>query len=137
MKKVFMILMVLFLVMALAPIAMAEAPPAEPMPGIDLTPLFQAVIALLASIVTIKVIPWIKARTTAAQQEKIRAFVKVFVYAAEQLYGAGNGKEKLMFVKGKLAEKGFHIDVDEIEAKVQELALMQQAAAPVKVVQIE
>ena len=137
MKKILMILMALLLVIALAPGALAEAPPAEPAPGIDLTPLFQAVIALLASIVTIKVIPWIKARTTAAQQEKIRAFVKVFVYAAEQLYGAGNGKDKLMYVKGKLAEKGFHIDIDEIEAKVQELALMQQAAAPVQVVQTE
>lgn len=126
MKKILMILMVLFLMMALAPIAMAEAPPAEPAPGIDLTPLFQAVIALLASLVTLMLIPWIKARTTEKQQDLLRAAVSVSVYAAEQIYGAGNGKEKFMYVKGRLAEKGFHIDIDEIEAAVRELTLSQQ-----------
>ena len=90
---------------------------------IDLTPIFQALIALLASLITIKVIPWIQARTTAQQQEMLRASVSVAVYAAEQLYGAGAGKDKLMFVKGQLAKKGYHIDLDEIEAAVHELTL--------------
>lgn len=137
MKKIFMILLALLLVMMLAPIAMAEAPPAEPMPRIDLTPLFQAVIAFLASVITLKLIPWINARTTIQQQAKMRAGIKVAVFAAEQLYGANNGKEKMMYVKGKLAEKGFHIDIDEIEAKVQELKLIQQVAKPVEIVQTE
>jgi hypothetical protein len=90
---------------------------------IDLTPIFQALIALLASLITIKVIPWIQARTTAQQQEMLRASVSVAVYAAEQLYGAGAGKDKLMYVKGQLAKKGYHIDLDEIEAAVHELTL--------------
>ena len=46
------------------------------------------------------------------------------VYAAEQLYGAGAGKEKLMYVKGQLAKKGYRIDVDEIEAAVKELTVI-------------
>ena len=95
--------------------------------GIDLTPLFQALIGFLAALVTYKLIPWIQARTSAQQQDKLRATVKVVVFAAEQLFGAGNGKNKLMYVKGKLAEKGFKIDIDEIEAKVQELKLTQHA----------
>lgn len=133
MKKLFMILVALILILFMVP-AMAEAVDAvPPTPGIDLTPLFQAVIAFLASLVTYKLVPWIKARTTASQQEKLRAFIKVFVFAAEQLFGAGKGKEKLMYVKGKLAEKGFYIDIDEIEAKVQELKLSQQAAKPVEI----
>lgn len=94
--------------------------------GIDLTPIFQALIALLASIITIRVIPWIKARTTAQQQEMLRAAVSVAVYAAEQLYGTGKGHDKLMYVKGQLARKGFHVDVDEIEAAVQDLSLNQE-----------
>ena len=94
-------------------------------PGIDLTPIFQALIALLASVITIKVIPWIKARTTAQQQEMLRAAVSVAVFAAEQLYGAGKGHEKLMYVKGQLARKEFHVDIDEIEAAVQDLSLNQ------------
>lgn len=94
--------------------------------NIDLTPIFQALIGLLAAIITLKVVPWIKARTTAQQQALLAAAVRVSVYAAEQLYGAGNGKEKLIYVKGALARKGYNIDIDEIEAAVRELALMEE-----------
>ena len=55
--------------------------------AIDLTPIFQAIIALLAALVTYKLIPWIKSKTTESQQKNMRALVKVLVYAAEQLYG--------------------------------------------------
>ena len=88
--------------------------------NIDLTPVFQAVIALLAALVTYKLIPWIKARTTESQQASIRAAVKVAVFSAEQIYGAGNGKEKLEFAREKLRAQGFDVDTDEIEAIVGE-----------------
>ena len=128
MKKFLLVfLMVLiFVTLLMIPGTMAEAVDATPMiGGIDLTPIFQALIALLASLVTIKLIPWIKARTTAQQQEMLRAAVSVAVYAAEQIYGTSKGHDKLMYVKGQLARKGFHVDVEEIEAAVQELSLNQ------------
>lgn len=90
---------------------------------IDLTPIFEAILALLAALVTYKLIPWIKARTTAEQQSLLAATVKTLVYAAEQLYGAGKGEEKLAYVKQKLQEKGFDIDVDAIEAAVKEITI--------------
>ena len=122
------------LTLLMIPSAVAEAVNAFPIgPGIDLTPIFQALIALLASIITIKVIPWIKARTTAQQQEMLRATVSVAVYAAEQLYGTGKGHAKLMYVKGQLARKGFHVDIDEIEAAVQDLSLNQGKIAELAV----
>lgn len=119
----------LLAIVALTPVtlpgALAEAVDVLPAsPGIDLTPLFQAVIAFLAALVTYKLVPWVQARTTAQQQELLRAAVSVAVYAAEQLYGAGSGKEKLMYVKGQLAKKGFRVDIDEIEAAVRELTLV-------------
>ena len=107
------------------PHAIAEA--ANELPAslsINLTPLFRAVIRFLAALVTYKLIPWIQARTTAQQQELLQAAVSVAVYAAEQLYGEGSGKEKLMHVKGQLAKKGYHVDVDEIEAAVRELTMI-------------
>lgn len=128
MKKCLMVFLVALvsLTLLMIPGAIAEAVAASPIgPGIDLTPIFQALIALLASIITIKVIPWIKARTTAQQQEMLRATVSVAVYAAEQLYGTGKGHEKLMYVKGQLARKGYHVDIDEIEAAVQDLSMNQ------------
>ena len=90
---------------------------------IDLTPIFEAILALLAALVTYKLIPWIKARTTAEQQALLSATVKTLVYAAEQLYGAGKGKEKFTYVRQKLQEKGFDVDVDAIEAAVKEITI--------------
>ena len=125
MKKTLMILVSLMLVVFIS-MSMADGAKAsiDYSPAIDLTPLFQAAIAFLAALVSYKLIPWIQARTTAQQQEMLRAAVSVAVYAAEQLYGAGAGKEKLMYVKGQLAKKGYKVDVDEIEAAVRELTVI-------------
>lgn len=88
------------------------------MQNIDLTPLFQALIALLGAIITYKLVPWIKARTTNEQQEALRATVRTLVFAAEQVYGAGKGAEKLDYVIAQLAAKGYTVDRAEIEAAV-------------------
>lgn len=87
---------------------------------IDLTPIFEAILALLAALVTYKLIPWIKARTTAEQQSLLAATVKTLVYAAEQLYGAGKGAEKLDYVISELEKRGFTADRAAIEAAVAE-----------------
>lgn len=87
---------------------------------IDLTPLFQALITLLGAIITYKLIPWIKARTTNEQQNMLRATIRTLVYAAEQIYGAGKGREKLDYVVAQLAAKGYTVDRAEIEAAVGE-----------------
>lgn len=88
--------------------------------NIDLTPIIQAIIALLAALVTYKLIPWIKAKTTSVQQTMMKATVKTLVYAAEQIYGAGNGEAKLDYVVQQLAGKGYTVDRAEIEAAVKE-----------------
>lgn len=90
---------------------------------IDLTDIIQAVIALIVALITYKVIPWIKAKTTESQQAMLMATVRTLVYAAEQMYGAGKGDEKLQYVKQKLEEKGFDVDVDAIEAAVKEITI--------------
>lgn len=87
---------------------------------VDFTPIIKAFIALLAALVTYKLIPWIKSKTTESQQSYLRAMVRMLVFSAEQLYGAGNGKEKMDYVQKRLREKGYDVDVDEIEAAVGE-----------------
>ena len=49
---------------------------------IDLTPLFECIIALLCAIITVYVVPWIKSHTTIAQQEQLASVVEIAVYAA-------------------------------------------------------
>ena len=86
---------------------------------IDLTPIFQAIIALLAALVTYKLIPWIKSKTTAQQQANISALAKVAVYAAEQLYGAGQGDKKLEYAREILMSAGFNVNTDVLRAEIE------------------
>ena len=88
--------------------------------AINLTPIFQAIIALLAALITYRLIPWIKARTTNEQQATMKVLVRTLVFAAEQMYGAGAGKDKLEWVQYQLKMAGYDIDVAEIEAAVYE-----------------
>lgn len=85
---------------------------------IDLTTLFNALIALMAAVITAFVIPWIKAKTTTQQRKLLESIVKTLVFAAEQLYGAGKGEEKLQYVVQCLKERGYTVDTDMIEAAV-------------------
>ena len=89
--------------------------------NIDLTTIINAIIALLAALVTYRLIPWIKAKTTNEQQAYIRALVKAGVYAAEQIYQTdGMGRMKMEYVKDFLQQHGYDINITEIEAAVSE-----------------
>lgn len=124
MKKYFAIFVLCFL-MTMTVVAYAEAVDAQPGFSIDLTQIIVAVIALLSSLITAKLIPWIQANTNEKQQMILQAAVMTAVYAAEQIYGAGGGEEKLNYVKSQLRKKGYTVDIDEIEAAVLELTSMQ------------
>lgn len=89
---------------------------------IDLTPIFQAILALLAALITYKLIPWIKTKTTAEQQNLLLSVTSVLVFAAEQLYGAGRGSEKLDYVVRELEKRGFTADRAAIEAVIKDYA---------------
>lgn len=91
------------------------------MTNIDLTPILQAVIGLIAALIAYRLIPWIKARTTTEQQAQYMAAVRVAVFTAEQIFGAGKGAEKMDYAINYLRDKGFDVDSREIEATVQEL----------------
>ena len=86
---------------------------------IDLTPIFQAIIALLAALITYKLIPWIRERTDEKQRENLSAIARVAVYAAEQLYGAGAGDEKLKYAQQVLKEAGYNVDTDRLRAEIE------------------
>lgn len=88
--------------------------------NIDLTPIIQAILALLAALITYKLVPWLKEKTTNEQRVYLKATLKTLVFAAEQLYGAGAGAEKLDYVICELKKRGFDADRAEIEATVNE-----------------
>ena len=79
-------------------------------PMIDLTPIFNAIIALVAALISVKLIPWIKSKTTGQQQANLYAAAQIAVFAAEQIYGAGQGDAKFQYVKEALEAAGFKLD---------------------------
>lgn len=88
---------------------------------IDLTPILQALIGLLATLITCRLIPWLKSKMTETQQRVMDAALDSAVYAAEQFYGAGHGADKMDYALNFLHERGFDVDAAQIEAKVYEL----------------
>lgn len=87
----------------------------------NLTPILDATIIIILIVITRMLIPWIRARTTAAQQETLGRIIDVLVQAAEQLYEPGAGADKLQAVKDWLAARGYDVDIPIIEAAVYRL----------------
>lgn len=95
---------------------------------IDFTPLIEALILLLASVITVVIVPALRERYSNEQLEKAKSWVQIAVYAAEKMYGAGKGDEKLAYAEQILAEHKIKLDTATIKAMVDaELLKMQQA----------
>lgn len=90
------------------------------MTTIDLTPILQAVLMLLSALITAFVIPWINAKATTQQMEALKNATKTAVFAAEQVYGSGWGRDKMRYAEEYLRKKGYTVDIDLIEATVKE-----------------
>lgn len=92
---------------------------------IDLTPVFNAVIALAAALATAFLIPWIRSKTTAEQRDELLIWVDIAVAAAEQIFtGSGKGDEKKEYVLKFLEERGFKVDFETLNMLI-ELAVKE------------
>ena len=100
---------------------------------IDLTPILQAVISLLAVIITYRLVPWLKSKLDKQQMENLYIAAKTAVFAAEQLANTGVVQDKLRYVMARLAEQGYDVDEetirDAIESAVMELKNSTQVAS--------
>ena len=86
----------------------------------NVTTIIQAVFALIAAVITVIVIPYIKSKTTASQQAEINAWVKIAVTAAEQIYtGSGKGEAKKAYVLNWLREHGITVDDEKLDALIE------------------
>lgn len=86
--------------------------------NIDLSPIIQAIIGLLAALITARLIPFIKEKTSNEQRQRMAAAIRVAAFAAEQIFGAGHGAEKMDYALAYLRDMGFLVDSREIEAAV-------------------
>ena len=94
---------------------------------IDFTPLFEAIITLAATAITVFLIPWLRERYGTETLEKARNLVQIAVYAAEKLYGAGNGAVKLAYAESVLAKNNIKLDTETLMAMIDaEIKKMEQ-----------
>jgi len=89
------------------------------MSNINLTPIIEAVIALISVIFTVYILPKRRAyrqeKLSAEQRKKRAEVVGVAVKAAEKLYGSKMGVEKKQYVLDYLENKGIQFDIEEVE----------------------
>lgn len=88
---------------------------------VDITTVVSAVITLGFAIITIKVVPWIKANTSKADLEKARMWAEIAVKCAEQKMKNGSllPDERLEYVEKFLMNHGWKLDLSEIEALIE------------------
>ena len=90
----------------------------------DITPIVEAVFAVLLAVVTCIFVPYIKEKTTEEQQQKINGWIKIAVRAAELIFaGSGRGAEKKQYVLGFLETKGFKLDENSVDAMIEAAVL--------------
>ena len=86
----------------------------------DITPIVQSIISLVAVIITCALIPYVKSKLTQDELNEVRAWTRIAVIAAEQLYkGNGRGEEKKAYVVKFLNDKGFKLDTESIDALIE------------------
>lgn len=98
--------------------APALAETVEAHPAIDLTELLQAALAVLATLVTGYLIPWLRAKAGKEKQEMLNSWIDVAVYAAQQLYETKTISDRLDYAARWLESHNIVVDRAQIEAGV-------------------
>ena len=97
----------------------------------DITPIVEAILALVAVVISSIIIPYIKKKTSVEQQKEIAGWVKIAVMAAEQIYvGFGRGAEKKQYVLDWLAERNISVDGNEIDALIESVVYELNNSTP-------
>lgn len=101
----------------------------------NITQILLGIILILGGVVTLIVWPYIKSHVSAEQLSILAGIAQTVVFAAEKIFGAKMGPDKLTYAlnlaKKLLETKGLSFDEEviraAIEAQVQQLELDQKA----------
>lgn len=86
---------------------------------INLTDIVQALLALIAVLITVYVIPWLKSKLTKEQLESLIYWTSIAVDAAEQVYSDNDHRKA--YVISFLESKGYTIDTEDIYNEIEAL----------------
>lgn len=89
----------------------------------DITGIIVGVILVIIGLIAWKAWPFIKARVSSEQLTMLAGIARTAVFAAEQIFGAKMGKDKLAYaikvVQEFLQKKGLTFDVEVIRAAIE------------------
>ena len=89
------------------------------MNGVNLTPIINAVIALIGALLAAFVIPWLKRKMSQQDLDKMLNYVGIAVYAAQQLYYNSDGEARLHYVLDYLASLGYDVDDESVRNAIE------------------
>ena len=95
---------------------------------IDLTPVFNAAIALVAVLLTTFLVPWIKTKLSKEQTDSLLMWAEIAAAAAQQLYWDLDGETRKQHALELLAEKGFDINTAEVQNALEAAVLKLHSA---------
>ena len=95
---------------------------------IDITPVVNAAIMLVAILLTTFLIPWIKANLTVKQTESLLKWAEIAAAAAQQLYWDMDGETRKQHALELLAEKGFDVNSAEVQNALEAAVLKLHSA---------
>lgn len=86
----------------------------------DLTNFFEAIIALIVTIITSFLIPFIKSKISEANYDRFLKIAEIAVMSAEEMARAGviDKSKKYLYVKTQLEEHGCTYDSEKIESLI-------------------
>lgn len=87
---------------------------------IDLTPIFDVLIRLVALLCTTFLIPYIRVKLGTEKLSQVKKWAAIGVKAAEMIYtDSGMGDVKKQYVRKFLESKGYQLDMDTIDALIE------------------
>lgn len=88
---------------------------------IDMTQVFLGVLGLITVIISSVIVPWIKSKTTVQQQDMIRTWATVAVYAAQQLFVNSDEKKEyaLQYVSKMLEKYNIKLTANEVSTYIE------------------
>ena len=94
---------------------------------VDITAIVQALITLLAALISAVVVPWIKGKVGEQNMNDFLRWVEIAVAAAEQIYTATDGEKKKRYVLNYLYSKGVEVDETDVDLAIEAAVLKLHA----------
>ena len=89
----------------------------------DVTEIIEAILTIVAVLVSAFLIPFLKKKIDANTLNKILDYIRIFVTAAEQIFDRADGEAKKQYVINQLNNIGINFDEAVVDAAIESMVL--------------